>query len=966
MYRLRRVGKRPNQNKWFTDRRCLGYNPGMQTTFVAVDVETTGLNPERDAIIEVAAIVFTSEGIEEEFSSFVYPQRDIPPEITNLTGITDEMVHDAPSIQMLRPKLRRVIGDLPIVGHNVGFDLGFLTRAFVGSGNHRLDTVKLASILLPDVPRYSLESLSISLNLSFSDDDQHHRALADARLTVALFHLLLDKARDMGLAHLNEIVQTGRRINWPETLFFEEAMRDLAQHAFEKGESSRPKRDLFNPPKVEGKTMGGAEDEEVVHIDTPIIAGMLSPNGNFAHQFPGYEHREQQVQMVEAVCEAFNQGLHLFIEAGTGTGKSIGYLLPAAFWAEANQRHVVVSTNTINLQDQLIFKDIPQLQAILPFEMRAAILKGKSNYICTRLFEQMRRRGPGSDDEMVVYARVLNWLPASDSGDRSELSLRSPGERLVWSRLSADNDACTRDICAENRCPLHIARQRAQKAHVLIVNHSLLLADVAAGNLVLPPFRELVVDEAHHLKAAVTDGLSFQADQRFLEMTLDEMTRPRAGELGVIQTAVRSSAPNAADDFDASCEKIRQEAVLARQNLQDFFTAIEWFLKEHARGQSQYAQQLRLVPAIRTQPSYDEIEITWENFGQPLVRISDALIRLADIFANIASTHVIEDSADLGLGLTRMGQNLAETANYINSIISQPVEGWIYWIERYRDRITLHAAPLHIGPLVEEHLFNTKDAVVLASATLRTAKASYGTEPGFDYIRDRLHGFEATELAVGSPFDYNATTLVYLPTDIPEPNQPGYQRYVESAILDLATTLNGRTMALFTSYSQLNETAQAIAGPLQSAGIELLSQADGTSRQQLTEQFRRTGARAVLLGTRSFWEGVDIPGPALSALVIVRIPFDVPSDPVFAARSETFDNSFFEYSIPEAVLRFRQGFGRLIRRKDDEGIVLILDKRVISKRYGQMFLEALPDCVFLRQRIGRLSELTERWFSRER
>jgi DNA polymerase-3 subunit epsilon/ATP-dependent DNA helicase DinG len=236
----------------------------------------------------------------------------------------------------------------------------------------------------------------------------------------------------------------------------------------------------------------------------------------------------------------------------------------------------------------------------------------------------------------------------------------------------------------------------------------------------------------------------------------------------------------------------------------------------------------------------------------------------------------------------------------------------------------------------------------------------------FEYMRQRLHAFEANELAVGSPFDYKNRTLLYLVTDIPEPNQPGYQRFVEEAIMEIATTLAGRTMVLFTSYGQLSQTAKAIEGVLARAGISVLAQLQGASRQQLLEQFKQPDSRAVLLGTRSFWEGVDIPGEALQALILTKFPFDVPSDPIFAARSETFDNAFFQYSIPEAVLRFRQGFGRLNRRQTDEGVVVILDKRMVTKRYGQLFLEALPECTVVRQRLDRLRELTLRWLSHDR
>jgi ATP-dependent DNA helicase DinG len=326
----------------------------------------------------------------------------------------------------------------------------------------------------------------------------------------------------------------------------------------------------------------------------------------------------------------------------------------------------------------------------------------------------------------------------------------------------------------------------------------------------------------------------------------------------------------------------------------------------------------------------------------------------------------VEDGEDLRLALQSNGRHLEETRLNLNALVVNPSNEMIYWIESYKERISLHAAPLHVGPLVEKHIFNVKETVVLTSATLRTATAAGNGEATFAYLRDRLHAREVSELAVGSPFDYPNCTLVYLPTDIPEPNQPGYQRYVEQAIILVAQALGGRTMALFTSYSQLLATARAIEQPLADADIVLLAQGEGSSRQQLLDRFKQEGSRAVLLGTRSFWEGVDVPGPALQAVLITKFPFDVPTDPIFAARSETFNSPFFEYSVPEAVLRFRQGFGRLIRRQSDEGVVIILDKRVMTKRYGQLFLDALPGCTVVRQRIGRVGELTLRWLNREK
>ncbi|MCA9955939.1 MAG: hypothetical protein KC434_14515, partial [Anaerolineales bacterium] len=540
-------------------------------------------------------------------------------------------------------------------------------------------------------------------------------------------------------------------------------------------------------------------------------------------------------------------------------------------------------------------------------------------------------------------------------------------ERMAWSRLNGENASCTSEHCAAENCPLHVVRRRAELANLVIVNHSLLLSDLANENRILPQFYDLIVDEAHHLEAAVTDGLSFRADKRFLEAILDDVNKPRGGLLADLQSRLEAALPSEfMDKFNEFINRIRREGQAAVIRLDEFFTTLTYFLSEAMNTHSQFAQQIRLTPAARIQPGFDEVELSWDNLSRHLRGIVDGFAKLAGGLDDVADQFDVEDGEDLKLTLLSNARSLEETRLNLDGIILEPDNQMIYWVEVFRERISLHAAPLHVGPLVQSNIFEALETVVLTSATMRTAGPDAREEANFAYIRERLHAYDVDELAVGSPFDYKNQTLLYLVTDIPEPNQPGYQRMLEDAIVDVATSLGGRTMVLFTAYGQLSQTAKAIEGPLADAGITTLAQSSGGSRQQLLDQFKRPDARAVLLGTRSFWEGVDVPGEGLQAVLIAKLPFDVPSDPIFAARSETFDNAFFEYSVPEAVLRFRQGFGRLNRRTTDEGAVIILDKRVITKRYGQMFVDALPECTVLRQRLDRVGELTLRWLNRNR
>ncbi|MEM7331562.1 MAG: helicase C-terminal domain-containing protein, partial [Chloroflexota bacterium] len=737
---------------------------------------------------------------------------------------------------------------------------------------------------------------------------------------------------------------------------------------FENGDAAPKRRRLsrlFLPDKIDGRSPTPKERPNELDID--LVSAMIRPGGNFDQAFEAFEYRPQQVEMLETVVSALNHGAHLMVEAGTGTGKSMAYLIPAAFWASENGRRVVISTATINLQDQLVQKDVPELLRLLPLDVRAAVRKGRSNYICTRLFQQMRHTGPSNDDEMALFARIIQWLPTTKTGDVAELPLRTPGERIAWTRMNGESASCTQDHCAAENCPLHVAKRQAEAAHIVVVNHALLLSDMANNSHILPEFYDLIVDEAHHLESAVTGGLSFRADKRFMESVIDEIIKPRQGIFADLLKRVNDALPpDFSQQFTNIVNGMRQEAQFAQERLTEFFAILRHFFADSINMRSQFAQQIRITPAVRVQPGYNEIEATWDNLNKILSSVVDGFIKMSQGLREVSEQYDIEGGEDLQLALSSNGRSLEETRSNLDGIIIQPKDDMIYWVEIFRERISLHAAPLHVGPLVDENIFQAKETVILTSATLRTAGPDARDEPNFAYMRNRLYAHDVDELAVGSPFDYKNNTLLYLVTDIPEPNQPGYQRFLEGAIIDVAMAISGRTMVLFTSYGQLAQTAKAIEGPLAKAGISTLAQKQGSSRQQLLEQFKRPDSKSVLLGTKSFWEGVDVPGDALQAVLIAKIPFDVPSDPVFAARSETFESSFFEYSIPEAVLRFRQGFGRLNRRGTDEGVVIVLDKRILTKRYGQMFIDALPDCTVLRQKVSRVGELTVRWLNREK
>lgn len=931
----------------------------MPKTIVALDLETTGLDSARDAIIEIGAVKFKGERVEAEFSTLINPGRKLPSFITRLTGISDAMLAAQPRINDVLPKLIAFVGDTPVLGHNVQFDLGFVRAKGALKYNDALDTYDLASVLLPSAGRYNLGSLAKALGITLPAT---HRALDDCRVTVAVYHVLYRKALELPLDLLAEIVHLGREIEWGGGPIFEDALRDRSKETVPARQSPGGAVD----PLFAGRDRASGRDERALQrkaattpLDVDELAALLEHGGPFARQFPNYEHRSEQVQMLRAVSQAFSNGKHLIVEAGTGTGKSVGYLIPAAHWALQNGARVVVSTNTLNLQDQLIRKDIPDLQYALGLDFRVAVLKGRGNYLCPRRLENMRRHGPASAEELRVLAKVLVWLhEARDNLDPigrplTELSLNI-GDHATWMRLSAEDEGCTTDTCQSKMhgvCAFHRARKAAQAAHVIVVNHALLLADIASEGRVIPEYDYLVVDEAHHLEAAATDGLSFESNRWDLERDLRELGGPSSGLLGQVSANTRTALPpDLFAAYDREVNRAFDQATTAIALSRHFFEAVAQFMAEQRDDQplGEYTQQVRIVPATRNQPYWEQVQMHWDGLRRSLAGLAEGLARLGRDLAELIDFE-IDEREDLAASANAAGRVLVGAVANLDGLVYKPDPGMIYWAEvrREADRVSLHAAPLHVGPLVQKHLWHAKESVVLTSATLTTAGE-------FDYLRSRLAADEADELAVGSPFNYETSTLLYLVNDIPEPQmRVEYQKAVEKALITVCAATRGRALVLFTSYAQLKQTAAAIREPLDKAGVSIYDQSDGTPRTTLLEAFKSAEA-GVLLGTKSFWEGVDVPGEALSVLVIVKLPFDVPTDPIIAARSETYERAFNEYTLPAAILRFRQGFGRLIRTRSDRGVVVILDRRVLTKQYGRLFLDSLPGCT---SRVAPLAQL---------
>jgi DNA polymerase-3 subunit epsilon/ATP-dependent DNA helicase DinG len=921
-------------------------------SIVAIDIETTGLDNEREAIIEIGAVKFKGNRVEDEWSSLINPNRHIPEFITGLTGIDDAMVRQAPHVRDVAHELEAFVGDLPILGHNIRFDLGFLQKQIPFSLNEVIDTYELASILLPNASRYNLGALGKALGIALPAT---HRALDDARATHGVFNRLHEMAHELPLDLIAEIVRLGEPIEWDGNFIFREVLRARAKEGIQAKKVKNKVRwsdDDKYPP------LESPENPSALNLEE--MASILEYGGPFSKYFEAYEHRPEQVEMLKAITQALSKGNHLMVEAGTGVGKSFAYLVPAALFAIQNNTRVLVSTNTINLQDQLIQKDIPDMCAALKLDLRAAVLKGRGNYLCPRRLENLRQYGPHNADEMRVLGKVLVWQLQNESGDRNELNLNGNPEREVWLKISAEDDACTSETCIKRTggaCPFHRAKSAAQTAHLLVVNHALLLSDVATGSKVLPEYSYLIVDEAHHLESATTNALSFRLTQFDMDRMLKEIGGSNAGVLGRVLTESRDALRPS--DFGLLQQKISRATDMAfrlQEQNREFFNTLTEFaaLQREDQPQSNYSWQARVLPATRTIPQWSEVEIKWDETGGTLNLLLNLIAEIHKAASDIyADGH--DNLEDVIGDISNIYRRLNEAYNNLTGMISKPNQGLVYWIEinPRGERLSLNAAPLRVGPMIEESLWHQKTSVILTSATL----TAHGE---FQYLRNTLGADEADEMQLGSPFDYESSTLLYVANDIPEPNAAGYQQMLERTLIATAKATGGRMLVLFTSYTALKKAAQAITAPLANEDIYVYEQGDGASPNALLESFKST-ERAVLLGTRSFWEGVDVPGNALSVVVITKLPFDVPSDPLIAARSELYEDSFNEYYLPEAILKFRQGFGRLIRTASDRGIVAIMDRRVLTKQYGRFFLESLPQCTIQQGPSMNLAREAGKW-----
>lgn len=946
--------------------------------FAVLDFETTG-NQSSDVIIQAGlAIIDEHSTVSQVYRSFVKPGIPIPPFITGLTGITDDDVKDAPELDEVMMEMVPLLEGAVLVGHNVAFDFNYLQSALDQTGylpftGRILDTMDFLKILFPSLTTYQLGQVSSEFNV---EHDRPHQADSDALATALIFLKCLEEIQSLPLLALQRLTDLFAGEDSDLGWFFDAVLQEREREPQQSQDGYTYYRQFalqvddwmdISPARdhMLGNPLEGVSFEQFLE----------QVKERLREQLPEYEEREAQSIMLGEVSQAFEEDKHLLIEAGTGTGKSLGYLLPAIYHSVKQEEKVMVSTHTINLQEQLRERDLPMLAEVVPFPFSAAIFKGRQHYLCLRKFEHKinRRDFSTPKDEVMTAAQMIVWLSQTETGDDEELNLGNRGGDF-WETVASESDSCLGRSCPWFRkCFYHKAKHEAGVADVVITNHSKLFTDIQAGHQLLPAYERLVIDEAHHLEEVAGKHLGIHMKYFTVVHTLTRLFKDsKTGQLPNLRAMLQHSLHEKAGEWIRSLDDIYSSLVDVKENWDNLSEMLFTLMPERSDaapgdpGQFVY----RLLPQKKPKNWEDLLKIEHGIY----ITLGDVLRKGERMVNEIRDEEDDFGAESLLTDISGLFKDLGNEREALRFFMKLEDENQVYWLEgngNYRSRsLQIFVVPLDVSTQLKEYFFDKKKSVVMTSATLSVDKS-------FQYMIDQLGLDEAVAQGrlmtsmLPSPFNYREQALLVIPRDFPSvKGSVGDQNFVTTLVQSLADTAvatKGRMLVLFTSYRMLRQVYDPLKAQLSAEGITVIGQGmDSGSRSKLTRRFQGQNA-SVLLGTSSFWEGVDIPGEALTSLAIVRLPFQPPNHPMVEAKSERLQqekkNPFMKLSVPQAVIRFKQGFGRLVRSSQDRGIVVVYDTRILESYYGKYFLYSLPgpkmEHMQLEQMVPRISEWLE-------
>lgn len=947
--------------------------------FAVLDFETTGNQPG-DEIIQIGFVVLNEQlTIEQQYHTLVRPSIPIPAFITQLTGITDEMVADAPDLDEAMTGLVPLLSDVALVGHHVAFDYQFLRNALEQTGylpftGRILDTIEMLRILFPSLTSYQLGSVAQTFGI---EHERPHQADSDALATAHIFVRCIEAIRDLPLLTLQRIVELFANEDNDLAWLLQSELARIEQDAtrFNDRHDQQSYRQLsFKtdewtdelPPRE------GMKDQALEGVS--FRSFMDQVKDNLKQRFTNYEPRSAQEQMFDEVMECLDEDKHLLIEAGTGTGKSLGYLLPALYHSVKNDKKVIISTHTINLQEQLRQRDLPLLDMIMPVPFKASVLKGRSHYLCLRKFEHKinHREFVHARDDLITAAQMVVWLSQTEHGDDEELHLVHKGPDF-WDTVSSDSDSCLNRACPWfRRCYYHRAKNNANLSDVIITNHSLLFTDVIAEHRLLPAYEHLVIDEAHHFEETAGKHLGVHVQYFSLIHPLVRLYKDsKNGSLVLLQTRLRLSGSEKSLVWAEGIDKLMNQIVEMKDSWDRLHEAMYQLLPAPEAGQAEVGQAVLRLQSSNKPEAWSAIS----EMEQEIHTRLNEIVRSGEKLTQEWKEADDEELQGVITDVTGLLKDLANVKDEFRMFVQVSDPETVYWMEgnpQYKHKsMNMYAVPVDVSEALNRYFFEPKKSVILTSATLSVDKSFSFVEEQIG-LKDAARDGRLNTVILPSPFNYREQALVIIPRDFPTvrgSSDPHFNSNLTTSLADIAKVTKGRMLVLFTSYRMLKDVYEPLKEHLKLHGIQVLGQGmDSGNRSKLTRRFQEQSA-SVLLGTSSFWEGVDIPGDALTCLAIVRLPFQPPNHPLVEAKCDLLkrrkQNPFRKYSVPQAVIRFKQGFGRLIRTTQDKGIVLIYDTRVIETSYGKHFLYSLPGPKMEHMATEHVVPRVETWLKEE-